>query len=163
MIAVCDTETWMPLASMERFHYGTMTDLSWSCDGRHLIMTSADGFATMATFAPGELGDPLSPEASHKIYNRIRDHVRQTKAAATTAEGPPSEPASEADKVVLLSACSDHKTVSAQKPEPDGIPRPNFAVAVHMPSVKRKLAPILVSDQPAVDQNTPPLINDELP
>ena len=36
-----------------------MTDLAWSPDGKFLAASSHDGYCTLASFAPGDLGMPL--------------------------------------------------------------------------------------------------------
>lgn len=51
-----------PLALLGALHYAAITDLAWSRDGRFLAVSSYDGYCSLAAFAPGELGEPLSAE-----------------------------------------------------------------------------------------------------
>ena len=48
-----------------------MTDLAWSADGRLLAASSHDGYCTMASFAPGDLGTPLK-DASNVTAAALR-------------------------------------------------------------------------------------------
>ncbi|CAN6621721.1 hypothetical protein TRVA0_008S02674 [Trichomonascus vanleenenianus] len=56
-VIVYDTQHNAPLCIVSNLHYATFTDLAWSRDGNTLLMTSADGFCSVITFAEGELGD----------------------------------------------------------------------------------------------------------
>ncbi|KAJ1953484.1 Chromatin assembly factor 1 subunit, partial [Dispira parvispora] len=51
-----DTQQVEPFAYLANFHYATITDLAWSTDHRFLLMTSTDGYCSLVTFDPGELG-----------------------------------------------------------------------------------------------------------
>lgn len=53
-----DTQQMEPFAYVSQIHYTRLTDVSWSSDGRLLIIASTDGYCTFVTFAPGELGVP---------------------------------------------------------------------------------------------------------
>ncbi|XP_054160953.1 uncharacterized protein LOC128959035 [Oppia nitens] len=53
-----DTQQTLPFGQVSQIHYLRLTDLQWSPDGRMLIVTSTDGFATFITFDAGELGQP---------------------------------------------------------------------------------------------------------
>jgi hypothetical protein len=48
----------LPFAQVSQIHYLRLTDISWSPDGRLLIVTSTDGFATFITFEANEIGVP---------------------------------------------------------------------------------------------------------
>lgn len=62
-----DTQQRTPLGLISNIHYTRLTDLSWSTDGRMLIVSSTDGFCTLITFAEDELGtvyvDPKQSDA----------------------------------------------------------------------------------------------------
>ncbi|KAL5286754.1 CHAF1B family protein [Megaselia abdita] len=52
-----DTQQKNPFAMISNIHYTRLTDLSWSSDGQILVVSSTDGFCSLITFAPGELGE----------------------------------------------------------------------------------------------------------
>jgi chromatin assembly factor 1 subunit B len=52
----------MPFAYVTDIHYSNLSDLSWSRDGRYLLVTSIDGFCTFIAFKENELG---------KVYTEI--------------------------------------------------------------------------------------------
>lgn len=62
-----DTNSETPFSYITGIHYSNLTDLSWSQDGRFLLVTSVDGFCTLVFFKPDELGIPyVEPEPSVK-------------------------------------------------------------------------------------------------
>lgn len=52
-----DTQQKSPFALISNIHYTRLTDLSWSSDGKILIVSSTDGFCSMLSFNDGELGE----------------------------------------------------------------------------------------------------------
>lgn len=75
-VLVYDTQQQTPLCVVSNLHFATFTDLTWyvnssialdrlltryrSNDGLTLAMSSSDGFCSMLSFAPGELGQPYA-------------------------------------------------------------------------------------------------------
>lgn len=57
-----DTQQEVPFAVLRNIHYTRLTDLTWSSDGRLLVASSTDGFCTLITFEPNELGTPYVKE-----------------------------------------------------------------------------------------------------
>lgn len=51
-----DTQSVQPFAYVAGIHYSNLSDLSWSPDGRILIVSSIDGFSTFVVFDENELG-----------------------------------------------------------------------------------------------------------
>ncbi len=49
----------MPTAVIRNIHLTRLSDLSWSADGRVLIVASTDGYCSVITFADQELGIPV--------------------------------------------------------------------------------------------------------
>ena len=45
-----------PIAFLSNLHYAPLTDISWSKDGRTLLLSSTDGFCTLVEFEGDELG-----------------------------------------------------------------------------------------------------------
>lgn len=53
-----DSQQAVPFGYVSHLHYLRLTDLSWSPDGRILILTSTDGFSSFVVFDEQELGKP---------------------------------------------------------------------------------------------------------
>lgn len=53
-----DSQQLFPFAYASQLHYLRLTDISWSSDGRMLIITSTDGFSSFIIFDENELGVP---------------------------------------------------------------------------------------------------------
>lgn len=49
----------MPVAVLCGLHYSEISDLAWSEDGSHLVVSSRDGYCSIVRFDPGDLGFPL--------------------------------------------------------------------------------------------------------
>lgn len=45
-----DTIQKSPIALIRDLHYGSLTDISWSPDGKHLMISSTDGYCSMISF-----------------------------------------------------------------------------------------------------------------
>lgn len=56
---VYDTQQAAPLCCFSNLHYASFTDLSWSPDGQVLLMSSSDGYCSVAVFDYNELGRPF--------------------------------------------------------------------------------------------------------
>lgn len=57
---VYDTQQAAPLCCFSNLHYASFTDLSWSPDGQLLMMSSSDGYCSVAVFDYNELGRPYN-------------------------------------------------------------------------------------------------------
>lgn len=51
-----DTQQRTPFGIISNIHYTRLTDLAWSSDGQLLVVSSTDGFCSLVTFEPDELG-----------------------------------------------------------------------------------------------------------
>ncbi|KAF3909240.1 hypothetical protein ABW20_dc0104383 [Dactylellina cionopaga] len=56
-VLIYDTQQQTPICIVSNLHYAAFTDLTWSPDGNTLLMTSTDGFCSVVSFNPGELGN----------------------------------------------------------------------------------------------------------
>ncbi|KAH8237124.1 hypothetical protein KR038_004845 [Drosophila bunnanda] len=56
-VLLYDTQQAVPFAIVSNIHYTRLTDLAWSSDGTVLIVSSTDGFCSLLTFEPEELGE----------------------------------------------------------------------------------------------------------
>jgi len=61
-VMIYDTQQAAPIARVSNIHYTGLTDLTWSPDGRILMVSSKDGFCSIISFADGELGDAYIPD-----------------------------------------------------------------------------------------------------
>ncbi|XP_046392894.1 chromatin assembly factor 1 subunit B [Ischnura elegans] len=57
-VILYDTQQPLPFAKISNIHYTRLTDITWSSDGRILVVSSTDGYCSAITFAEGELGIP---------------------------------------------------------------------------------------------------------
>ncbi|CAO1628321.1 unnamed protein product [Sympodiomycopsis kandeliae] len=60
VVWIYDTQQGGPLCCFSNMHYASFTDLTWSSDGQTLIMSSSDGYCSVAVFDHGELGTPYT-------------------------------------------------------------------------------------------------------
>lgn len=51
-----DTQQKIPFGLISNIHYTRLTDLTWSHDGKFLLVSSTDGYCSIVHFADGELG-----------------------------------------------------------------------------------------------------------
>ncbi|EFN78079.1 chromatin assembly factor 1 subunit B [Harpegnathos saltator] len=51
-----DTQQIWPIGMVSNIHYGRLNDISWSSDGRILIVSSSDGYCSIIHFDENELG-----------------------------------------------------------------------------------------------------------
>ncbi|KAK2073864.1 hypothetical protein P8C59_008109 [Phyllachora maydis] len=64
-VYICSPQT--PICAVSNLHLATFTDLAWSSDGLTLLISSSDGFCSVLSFSPGELGQTYSADpGSHK-------------------------------------------------------------------------------------------------
>merc|ERR1712059_223712 len=66
-----DTQQAAPFARVCNIHYTGLTDLTWSPCGNILLVSSSDGYCSIITFTPGELGqeysNPVGEESSAPV------------------------------------------------------------------------------------------------
>jgi chromatin assembly factor 1 subunit B len=60
-VLVYDTCQAKPLSIARGLHYANLADATWSADGLNLVVCSTDGYISIISFAPGELGDVYTP------------------------------------------------------------------------------------------------------
>jgi chromatin assembly factor 1 subunit B len=74
-VLLYDTQQRQPLAYFANLHYHTLSDLTWSHDGRLLVISSTDGYCTLITFDAEELGliYETNPNASALDMSAVRN------------------------------------------------------------------------------------------
>ncbi|KAF5302415.1 hypothetical protein FQR65_LT08503 [Abscondita terminalis] len=70
-VVLYDTQQVTPFAHFRKVHYTRITDLTWSSDGLLLIASSTDGFCTLITFEPSEIGIQYVLEDSEPEDNSL--------------------------------------------------------------------------------------------
>ncbi|KAJ3228249.1 hypothetical protein HDU81_006253 [Chytriomyces hyalinus] len=58
-----------PVAIVSNLHYGTLTDVAWSQNGRVLVLASTDGYCSVVNFTKSELG-PVHAAAAPLVENQ---------------------------------------------------------------------------------------------
>ncbi|KAJ3322195.1 hypothetical protein HDV06_003255 [Boothiomyces sp. JEL0866] len=79
-VAIYDTEDMVPIAYFGKFHYASLTDISWSHDGQYLLISSIDGFCSMIEFPDNELGEVIIEE---KIVELVQVVVNEAPKPET--------------------------------------------------------------------------------
>ena len=78
-VFVYHTESAVPVAVAGGLHFAEITDLAWTPDGTSLVVSSRDGYCSVLTFSPHELGVTLSPE---EVPAEMRGVLYPTPATA---------------------------------------------------------------------------------
>jgi chromatin assembly factor 1 subunit B len=91
-----DTQSASPFAYVTDIHYSNLSDLSWSKDGRFLLVSSIDGFCTFISFKETELG---------KVY---------TEVVTTTAPAVPAEKSSTPDTTIPPQSTPDAPVIEME-------------------------------------------------
>lgn len=86
-----DTQQGGPLCCFSNMHYAAFTDLTWSADGQTLIMSSSDGYCSIAVFDYGELGTPYSyqdqPSLDIKAFTGAGGHPQTSGTGSSSGAG----------------------------------------------------------------------------
>lgn len=103
---IYDTQQATPLYCFSNLHYAPFTDLAWSPDGQTLMMSSSDGYCSVAVFDYNELGSPYICSEQPALMRLAKEDM---DAAAPT---PIAQPPAAADKKPELTS------VETQAPPP---------------------------------------------
>ena len=82
-----DTQNPTPFAYVTDIHYSNLSDLSWSMNGKFLLVTSIDGFCTFIAFKDNELGRVYAEEAVI-----MPDVIVESKNSSQQSEKQASQP-----------------------------------------------------------------------
>uniref|UniRef100_A0A7S3CZ04 CAF1B/HIR1 beta-propeller domain-containing protein n=1 Tax=Palpitomonas bilix TaxID=652834 RepID=A0A7S3CZ04_9EUKA len=84
-VAVYDTSMLeYPICTIGGIHMATLTDLAWHPSGRALVVSSRDGFISIATFDEGELGDVMG-KASCPIVSTSSTSISASPPVSASA------------------------------------------------------------------------------
>ena len=91
-VLLYDTSQLAPIALISEIHYASITDMSWSADGKILSICSNDGYCTFVQFEDGELGERLEVEKIPDFMKRPLPKVvlpkKKKKLDVSTAKKP---------------------------------------------------------------------------
>ena len=93
---IYDTQQAGPLCCFSNLHYASFTDLTWSPDGQSLMMSSSDGYCSLAVFDYHELGRPYlygKQPSLHPIPSRAPEPSAPIPAPAPHTAHPANSPA----------------------------------------------------------------------
>ena len=85
-VLLFDTQQPSPFAIISNIHYTRLTDISWSDDGRLLIVSSTDGYCTFIIFDELELGIPYNGD-----YYKYEPTPQNSCAASPSKESQDTE------------------------------------------------------------------------
>lgn len=77
-----------PFAAVEGLHCAEHTDISWSGDGRTLLVSAIDGYVSIICFSEEEMGQPLSPAETPPWFIRNEEVVVKTSGSTPTVTNP---------------------------------------------------------------------------
>lgn len=166
-IYLYDTQQKIPFGCISNIHYARLTDITWSSDGSILLVSSVDGFCTLITFEPDELGikytKPIIRESetdnkenlqkSNKKKKPNADKILKsaTKANATSA-------ATSESKANETPGTTEKKPVTFKSDVIVQIPETIIATTetFESPEYKTKQAtPIAIRREPRTNPSTP--------
>ncbi|CAK4772312.1 unnamed protein product [Aphanomyces euteiches] len=185
-VLVYDSHLPHPVCVIDRIHYADLTDLSWSVDGRVLVVSSLDGYVTFITFDEGEIGQPLPAEELPKYLDRQRATIEQNQSQPKKKVEVPKKDTPKKPEPPKLNSIRQFTAVIEPEAAFDPANRPMIlptseppataataisatttaapkADVVHAVPVrkKRKITPILMSSAPAPAPETVDLTNEE--
>jgi len=84
-VVIYDTQQTLPLALAAGIHYHQLSDLTWSKDGRLLLVASTDGYCSLVSFDEGELGIPYNDSCALPSVDSVWSAVEQTTLGSRKA------------------------------------------------------------------------------
>ncbi|KAJ1973572.1 Chromatin assembly factor 1 subunit [Dimargaris verticillata] len=131
-ILLYDTQQPEPFAYLANFHYATLTDVAWSPDCRHLVMTSTDGYCSVVVFEPNELGSFYMKSAAAlddlALSNAVPDTAKDLDVLHPPSKSVAAPPLVEPTKQAITTPKS--LTTSDAKPTRKRI-QPTFVGSLH--------------------------------
>jgi len=139
-VFVYDTQQSKPLCMLSGMHYASITDISWSSDGNVLMLTSNDGYCSVAVYDKDELGIPYEGEPVFDAGESIEKTVSVEEPATTTTIKTNVE---QTRPLTVLDTWTRkaEPTTSISTPEVASPNRDN----------KRRITPTLIESKPADD------------
>jgi len=101
-----DTQQAAPFGRVSNIHYTGLTDLSWSPDGRVVVVSSSDGFCSIITFGEDELGAVYTPPKADLTDTPVCK-TAGAGAGATPVPTPTGARAEEEDKCLNVNQVNE--------------------------------------------------------
>jgi len=111
-----DTQQATPFGRVSNIHYTGLTDLAWSPCGSILVVSSSDGFCSVVTFAPGELGEELKPSSSVPSPATLPSSLPSSSTPSAATSPNPKHPPQEKTVVEKVKASPTKPQPSPNKP-----------------------------------------------
>ncbi|XP_033636138.1 chromatin assembly factor 1 subunit B-like isoform X2 [Asterias rubens] len=86
-----DSQQSIPFGMISNIHYHQLSDVTWSPDGRVLVVSSTDGFCSLVTFEEGEIGIPFE-KAPIKPIATEAPKVNSQAAGSTSVSSNQAQP-----------------------------------------------------------------------
>ena len=159
-----DSQQTTPFAMVSHIHYLRLTDLSWSPDGRMLIVSSTDGFTTFITFGANEIGVPYDgptyvyeeqkakEESSSPVSNKSQKPVPMEVCSPEADKAKPKvmtpsiksffKPSAEAPTLEIVAKPLTNSSENQNKCQPLGQKQASKTPNILIPRKKVKLTPV---------------------
>ncbi|XP_065369574.1 chromatin assembly factor 1 subunit B [Calliphora vicina] len=109
-----DTQQKQPFALISNIHYTRLTDITWSNDGRIVVVSSTDGFCSLITFEEGELGEEYE-NSEAALEAALAQVTKKTKKQKDNEASAKTRKPSTDDSAAAKEAVSVQKEPQLQK------------------------------------------------
>ncbi|XP_042894256.1 chromatin assembly factor 1 subunit B-like isoform X2 [Penaeus japonicus] len=140
-----DTQQPVPFAKISNIHYTRLSDVTWSSDGRILVVSSTDGYCSLVSFTEEELGIPYKGKIIETQVKKAGTSPNLQAKPSSRASSPREEP----------------EKMEAETVEPPK--KPVESIAVKSKSGKRVSLITLSGPTHKNDENTPAVKSDSTP
>ncbi|KAK3543636.1 hypothetical protein QTP70_025996 [Hemibagrus guttatus] len=114
-----DTQQTLPFAYLSNVHYHTLSDLTWSCDGSFLAVSSTDGYCSFVSFDELELGTPLKERPQLDIITPLT--ASEKKGKRTSGSGRTASPVPRTNPSPVTQEKETSSATSEEKRTPQGL------------------------------------------
>jgi len=118
-----DTQQVAPWGRVSNVHYTGLTDLAWSPCGNILFASSSDGYCSIVSFAPGEIGELYSEESASsdsKLATDVKEVAGESKKKSKSSKSEQinivKENKSNAKRLQFVTLSSPKANKKASKP-----------------------------------------------
>nr|XP_045607869.1 chromatin assembly factor 1 subunit B-like [Procambarus clarkii]XP_045607870.1 chromatin assembly factor 1 subunit B-like [Procambarus clarkii] len=88
-VLLYDTQQPVPFAKVSNIHYTRLSDVTWSSDGRILVVSSTDGYCSLVSFSKDEVGIPYKEKMKENVKENVdisSSNSEETKPASVSTE-----------------------------------------------------------------------------
>ncbi|KAH7100946.1 WD40 repeat-like protein [Auriculariales sp. MPI-PUGE-AT-0066] len=145
-VAIYDTQQVSPIALLSRLHYDEFTDVTWSHDGRALVLSARDGYCTVVVFDEKVALHPtqqpalqLQSIAAHSFGN----HHAHLQSPQQVAHHLPQAPVSPPMSLAAPSPAHSQSSVSAMSQSQSQSMQALLPQSGSAPQLKRAGSPVV--------------------